>query len=170
VTAHHPDDANDNPVPARVLPWLVGIIAAIALIWLLRAAAVVVMPIAAAFFVTLVVHPVLGCLESRLGPRRWAAVPLTMVLIVVVVGGGIWAAAEAIDEAAEQVPTHSERLQQSWVELRQQVSGYGVPVPQDPLASDTTRRRLGELAATALRGPGKSSPGSCSFYSSSCSC
>jgi AI-2 transport protein TqsA len=153
VTAHHrADDENAQSSPVRVLPWLVGIVAAIALIWFLRAAAVVVMPLAAAFFVTLVVHPVLGYLQTWLGPRHWAAVPLTMVFIVVVVGGGIWAAAEAIDEAAEQMPTHSEQLQESWEALRQRLSEYGIPVPQNLLSSNTTRQGLGELATTAVRG------------------
>ena len=122
------------------------------MIWLFRAAAVVVMPLATAFFIAIVIHPVQVWLHQRLSRYGWAAVPLTMTLLVAILGGGIWAIAEALDEAAERAPHYSGALQDRWQQVVQFAEQNGIPLPQDLTSSpsDTTGRITG-FAATALR-------------------
>ncbi|HXW04388.1 MAG TPA: AI-2E family transporter [Vicinamibacterales bacterium] len=134
----------------KALTWLLGVIAAVAVIWFLRAAALVVVPLAAAFFIALVVQPVLSYVRERLPRYRWAAVPLAMALIVVILGGFIWAAAESVDEAAERAPRYADRLQRSWQSLQQTATGYGVPIPEDVLGSGV-QQRLGAFFASTIR-------------------
>jgi AI-2 transport protein TqsA len=141
--------AADRTAPLR---WTTGIIAAVAVIWLFRAAAVVVMPLAAAFFIAIVIHPVQVWLHQRLRRYGWAAVPLTMALFVAILGGGIWAMAEALDEAAEQAPKYAGTFQQRWQEVVQFAEHNGIPLPQDVTSSSATSQgRITGLATAALR-------------------
>jgi AI-2 transport protein TqsA len=143
-----PDDAD---VRDKAATWLLGVVTAVAVIWFLRAAALVVMPLAVAFFIAIVVQPVQASLRERLPRYPWAAVPLTMGLIVVILGGFIWATAESVDEAAERVPRYSGRLQQSWQSLQDAATAYGLPVPGDVLAPGNLERRLGGLLTATIR-------------------
>lgn len=141
-----------TPARSTTLTWTTGIIAAVAVIWLFRAAALVVMPLAAAFFIAIVIYPVQAWLHQRLRRYEWAAVPLTMALFVAILGGGIWAIAEALDEAAEQAPQHAGALQERWQEVVQFAEQNGIPLPQDltSSASNATGRITG-FVTTALR-------------------
>ena len=132
--------------------WATVIIAVVAVIWLFRAAAVVVMPLAAAFFIAIVVHPVQVWLHHRLRRYQWAAVPLTMALLVAIFGGGIWAMAEALDEAAEQAPRHAGAFQERWRQAVQFAEQNGIPLPQDLTSSPSNASgRVTGFATTALR-------------------
>ena len=135
----------------EALTWLVGIIAAVALAWMFRAAAIVMIPLATAFFVAIVVHPVQVWLGDRLQRHGWAAVALTMTLLVVLVGGVLWAAAESIDEAAETLPQYSDRAAELWRTAKDAAANAGVPLPQDLLASQDLHTRLSGIAASIAR-------------------
>lgn len=132
------------------LPWMVGVIAAVAVIWLLRAATVVAMPLAAAFFIAIIVYPVQKWLHARLRRYQWAALPLTMLLIVGILGGLIWALAEAVDEAVERAPAYSAAAQQSWDQLLQSARQYNLPLPEDLTASENAQQRLQQFGTAAV--------------------
>ena len=135
----------------RVLTWLVGIIAAICAIWVLRVASIVAIPLTAAFFVAIVVQPVLGYLGRTFPRPRWAPLALTMGLLVVLAGGTIWAMAEAVDEAAEAAPRHMDRAQQLWRDVEQWAQGSPLPVPASLLSGIDVQQRLTTVAEAALR-------------------
>jgi AI-2 transport protein TqsA len=130
---------------------MVGVIAAVCVIWLFRAASIVTIPLAAAFFITIVVHPVQVYLHRRVPRPRWAALALTMALIAVLVGGVIWAMAESLDEAVEAAPRHADRLEQIRASVEAAARSSGVTLPQNLLSSPDMKERLGGLAASALR-------------------
>ena len=136
---------------ARALTWLAGIIAVVCLVWLLRTAAVVFMPLAAAFFVAIAVHPVQVVLRERVPERPWVGVALSMALIVGILGGAIWATAEAVDEAVEAAPRYTDRLEASWHDLQRSARAYGVPWPSDLQSTSSLRDRLGGVATSAVR-------------------
>lgn len=139
------------PNRSSSLPWTVGVIAAVAVIWLLRSAAVVAMPLAAAFFVAIAIYPVQVWLSGRLPRHQWAAPLLTMALLVLLLGGLIWGIAEAVDEAVERTPSYSDRLQHSWSQLVTSAHGYGVPLPQDLTGSTDVRQRLASFGTAVAR-------------------
>lgn len=133
------------------LPWTVGVIATVAVIWLLRSAAVVAMPLAAAFFVAIVIYPVQLWLSRRLPRHQWAAPLLTMVMLVLLLGGLIWGIAEALDEAVEQAPAYSDKLQNSWSQLVNRAQSFGVPLPHDLTGSRDVRQRLASFGTAAAK-------------------
>jgi predicted PurR-regulated permease PerM len=135
----------------RVTMGLVAVIAAVAVVWLLRAAAIVAIPLATAFFIAIVVYPVQRWLGRRLTRARWAAVPLTMTVVVVVIGGGMWALAESVDEAVEAAPRYAPRVAALWNDVRAAIESSGVPVPENLLASTDVQRRLASLGASLAR-------------------
>jgi AI-2 transport protein TqsA len=140
------------PDRSTTLTWTTGIIATVAVIWLSRAAAVVVMPLAVAFFIAIVIHPVQVWLHQRLRRYEWAAVPLTMALLIAILGGGIWAIAEALDEAAERAPQYAGRLQDRWQEGVRFAEQNGIPLPEDITSSPSDAGgRFTGVATTALR-------------------
>lgn len=135
-------------------PWLtrlVGIIAAVCVVWLVRAAAIVTIPLATAFFVAIVLHPVQIFLRERLAPHRWAAVALTMALLAVIVGGTLWATIESLDEASEALPRYSDRAASLWRSAQEAARGWGLPIPENVLASADVQQRLGSAAESAIR-------------------
>lgn len=130
--------------------WLVAVIATVSVVWLLKEAAVVAMPLAAAFLIAITVYPVQVFLAGRLGRFRWAALPLTMALIVAVIGGGIWALAESVDEAAEAAPRYAPQLRDTWRTLQQSARSFGMPVPENLLQSSDVQQRAARLATSAV--------------------
>lgn len=133
------------------LPWTVGVIATVAVVWLLRSAAVVAMPLAAAFFVAIVIYPVQVWLSRRLPHHQWAPPLLTMLLLVLLLGGLIWGVAEALDEAVEQAPAYSGPLQNGWTQLVNLAQSYGLPLPQDLTGSADVRQRLASFGTAAVK-------------------
>lgn len=131
--------------------WLLGVIAVVAAVWLLRAAAMVAIPLAAAFFIALIVHPVQMYLRARIMRPRWAPLALTMALIAVVLGGVIWATAESVDEAIEAAPQYQERFEGLWRSVQQSAKAVGLSFGEDALSAEDVQQRLGQLATSALR-------------------
>ena len=137
-------------VPAG-LTWLVGIIAAVCVIWLLRAAALVVVPLVTAFFITISIYPVQVFLQRRLGPLDWAALPLTLLVLVAIIGGGVWALAESIDEAVERAPQHRERAAAIWQQARAAAREAGIPIPENLLQTADVQQRLARFGTAAVQ-------------------
>jgi AI-2 transport protein TqsA len=136
---------------SRVLIALIGVIAVVCLIWLIRTAAVVIIPLATAFFVAIVVYPVQLWLHAQLPRFRWAALPLTLGLLLAILGGGVWAVAESVDEAIERAPAHTDRFESAWNDLREMAETYGLPIPEDLLSSGNVRQRIERYASSAVR-------------------
>lgn len=133
------------------LEWLIGIIAAVCVIWLLRTAAIVAIPIVTAFFIAISVYPVLVFLRERLKRFRWAALPLTLVLLVAVVGGAVWILAESVDEAVEAAPQHADRAQEAWDQARSSMTAAGLPVPENLWQTANVQERLTRYGTAAVR-------------------
>lgn len=136
---------------APSLSWLVGVIAAVCVIWLLRAAALVAVPLVTAFFIAISVYPVQVYLRRRLGRLRSAALPLTLLLLVATVGGGVWALAEAIDEAVESAPQHRASAAALWEQARASALEAGIPIPDNLLQTADIQQRLTGLGTAVVR-------------------
>ncbi len=130
--------------------WPVAVLATVAAIWLLRAAAIVAIPLVTAFFIAIVVYPLLRTLRARVPRPEWAALALTMGVIAVVVGGAIWITAESVDEAIEAAPAYQDRFEHLWQGVQGTVRAAGLTLGEDLLASGDVQRRLGELATATL--------------------
>jgi len=143
----------DTVVRAREprLSWLVGVIAAVAAIWLLRSAAIVFVPLAVSFFIAIGVHPVHAYLRRRVPWPRWIPTTVTMALIVAIVGGAMWAMAESVDEAVEAAPKYADRVDQLWRQMDQAARGLGITIPDNLFASGGIQQRLGDVATAAVR-------------------
>jgi AI-2 transport protein TqsA len=134
----------------HALVWLAAIIAAVCVVWLLRAASAVMVPLATAFFVAIAVQPVHHYLERRGPSQRWVAPVLTMAFITAILGGGIWAIAESIDEAVEAAPRYAGQLQQVRTTLEAAAREYGLPLPSTLFdAANVSQRLAGFLEAAA---------------------
>ncbi|CAO3459780.1 hypothetical protein [Azospirillum argentinense] len=113
------EDADGNrrwSIDRRTLGlWLLGLLAALAVLWGLGAAAPVLIPLAGAFFVAVAVAPVGRWVRDRVPPRLALLGPLaamlTVLLVLAVFAGGLWFIGQRV---AGEVPRHAEELQRLW--------------------------------------------------------
>jgi predicted PurR-regulated permease PerM len=153
----------------HALVWLAGIIAVVCVVWLLRAASAVMVPLATAFFVAIAVKPVHRYLERRAPRQPWVAPALTMALITTIVGTSIWAIAESIDEAVEAAPRYAGQLQQVRTTLEEATREHGLPLPSMVFdAANLSRSDSPDLSMQPPGRPWKSWPASSWYSSSSC--
>lgn len=120
--------SRDDP-QRRTMIALLGLIALILIGWALSVTAPVTMPLAFAFFLAVIVHPIQSRLESRLPRRlRWVGVMVSMLVIVAVLavlGGALWLFAELM---TEQLPAYVERLQSTWHGFIEWLRNQGLPL------------------------------------------
>ncbi len=95
------------PDAARVRSWALGIIATLAILWMLKATMWIVMPLTFAYFVALVIHPIESAVQGRM-PKglRWIgrAVAMALVLLVIAVFlGGIYFVARNVAQALPEI-------------------------------------------------------------------
>lgn len=99
----------------KVIVWLLGILAALAIAWTLRETQAVTMPLAFAFFIAIAVLPVSAAVRARMPRRlRWLGPTAAMAVILVVLGiflAGLWAAAEQV---AERLPGYADDVGEWW--------------------------------------------------------
>jgi predicted PurR-regulated permease PerM len=112
----------------------VGLLAVIAVILgaaALKASAAVTMPLAFAFFVTALVHPIQTRLSERLPDRlHWLGLVAAMLVFVGVgafAGALIWLSVQPVMTRA---PQYLDQLQQQWHVLGDWAGAHGLPVPQ----------------------------------------
>ncbi|TWA88862.1 AI-2 transport protein TqsA [Azospirillum brasilense] len=104
--------------------WLVGLLAALAVLWGLGAASPVLIPLAGAFFVAVAVAPVGRWVRDRVPPRLALLGPLaamlTVLLVLAVFAGGLWFIGQRV---AGEVPRHAEELQRLWGQANGWIDG-----------------------------------------------
>ncbi|AWJ85889.1 AI-2E family transporter (plasmid) [Azospirillum sp. TSH58] len=104
--------------------WLLGLLAALAVLWGLGAASPVLIPLAGAFFVAVAVAPVGRWVRDRVPPRLALLGPLaamlTVLLVLAVFAGGLWFVGQRV---AGEVPRHAEELQRLWEQANGWIDG-----------------------------------------------
>lgn len=117
---------------ARIRVILLSIIVAILATWFLRQTKPVTMPLAFAFFVTVLVLP-LNCwledhLPSRLRPLAVGGTMLGLVVVLMMAAGVVWFAAAQV---AGQSSDLASQLESRWNGLREWSNSRGLPVSAD---------------------------------------
>jgi predicted PurR-regulated permease PerM len=114
---------------------VVGLLAVIAIVLVaaaLRAAAAVMMPLAFAFFVAVLVHPVEASLAARLPTRlQWLGLVLSMLLVVSALAlavGLIWL---TLPPVMERAPDYLDQFQDRFGALRTWAGQHGLSLPPD---------------------------------------
>ncbi|MFC5358638.1 AI-2E family transporter [Azospirillum himalayense] len=128
MTLAQREDANGNwrwSIDRMTLGlWLVGLLAALAVLWGLGAASPVLIPLAGAFFVAVAVAPVGRWVRDRVPPRLALLGPLaamlTVLLVLAVFAGGLWFVGQRV---AGEVPRHAEELQRLWEQANGWIDG-----------------------------------------------
>lgn len=143
-----PRDADEPAGLSRVLIWLVAVLTAMFATYALKLTYSVTMPLALAFFLAVLVHPVQHWLALRL-PRWLSGLGLVVAVVVVVaalsvVVGAIWLAGELM---APKLPQYIDQLKQQWQSLKGWASQLGVPAAPAPGAG------AGEAAEGQEAGP-----------------
>jgi len=131
----------------------VGLLAVVAVIlaaWALKGSAVVTMPLAFAFFVTVLVHPIERALAAHL-PRRleWLGVTCAMLTVVGALVLALALVAFALEPVVARAPQYADQLQDHWQALRSWAESHGLPLPQ---ASDLTSRLASNSVQRLLYG------------------
>ncbi|MGH6898417.1 MAG: AI-2E family transporter [Geminicoccaceae bacterium] len=140
---------NSEATPTRKA--MVGLLAVIAIIltaWALKGSAVVTMPLAFAFFVAVLVHPIERSLAAHL-PRRleWLGVTCAMLAVVGALVLALALVAFALEPVVARAPQYADQLHSHWEALRSWARGHGLPLPQasdlgSTLASNGVHRLL----------------------------
>jgi predicted PurR-regulated permease PerM len=133
----------------------VGLLAVIAVILgaaALKASAAVTMPLAFAFFVAVLVHPIQTGLAERLPDRlHWLGLVAAMLVCVGVgafAGALIWLSLQPV---LSRAPHYLDQLQQQWHALGDWAGAHGLPVPQRlDLSSSWLPRVLEPIAEQIL--------------------
>lgn len=115
-----------------------AIIASILVIAALKATRSISIPLAFAFFIVVLVHPLQKRLERRL--PRWLSLILILLLlcaIAALAGGALSLSAEIIEP---KIPEYLDRLQQIAETVQTWASDLGLPIPQFTQSNSTTDR------------------------------
>lgn len=122
---------NDGPGPGRgridrvnLALWLLGILAGVAALWLLQAAASILIPVISAFFVAVAVAPVSRWVRERV-PRRlsWLGLAASMLLILGILAAFFGGMALVAQRVAEDFPQYAEALGKLWAKVNQWIQG-----------------------------------------------
>jgi AI-2 transport protein TqsA len=145
--------SRDASLAQRAVVGLLAVIAVILTAWALKGSAVVTMPLAFAFFVAVLVHPIEGALAARL-PRRleWLGVTCAMLTVVGTLALALALIAFALEPVVARAPQYAEQLQGQWEAARSWAGGHGLPLPQagnlqDTLASNGVQGLLSGLTS-----------------------
>ena len=149
----------DASLSRKAVVGLLSVIAVILTAWALKGSAVVTMPLAFAFFVAVLMHPIEHSLAARL-PRRleWLGVICAMLTVVGALALALALIAFALEPVVARAPQYADQLQGEWETLRSWARGQGLPLPQasdlrSTLASNGLQRLLyGLTSAWAVLG------------------
>ena len=138
----------DPSTARRAIIGLLSVIAVIATAWALQWSAVVTMPLAFAFFVAVLVHPIERSLAAYLpGKLEWLGVICAMLAVVGTLAFAVALVSFALEPVIERAPQYADQLQSQWQALRSWARGHGLPLPQasdlgSMLASNGVQRLL----------------------------
>lgn len=124
-------DADRAQPTSRVVVGLLSVIVVILSAWALKASAVVTMPLAFAFFVAILVHPIERSLAQRL-PRRleWLGVTCAMLAVVGTLLLALALVGLALQPVVARAPQYLEQLQAQWDNLGSWARNQGLPLAQ----------------------------------------
>lgn len=119
--------ADDRPSPRiGVAVALLAVIAAVVVVWLLRSAFMIFMPLALALFVAVLLRPLQRWLADRLPGPRWISVAIVMLLLLGLFAGISTVVFQLAEEVAPAVPEYGERLQERWQVVRDWLTRHEV--------------------------------------------
>lgn len=135
----------------RLMIGMATIVAAIAAVWFLKAASFVTMPLAAAFFLTILVRPIHVLLNRRL-PKKigWFSLPITALamLAVLAIGLGLlWLCAMLIIDAA---PRYADEFNLLLRDMQQYAESHGIDLGGQLSASLGLSDRLVNVMTTVI--------------------
>jgi AI-2 transport protein TqsA len=137
----------------RAVNGLLAVIAVIAIAWALQWSSVVTMPLAFAFFVAVLVHPIERSLAVRLPHRlQWLGVVCAMLAVVAALLLALALLSFALEPVVARAPQYADELQGQWESLRTWARDHGLPLPQaddlrSTLASSVPRLLYGLTSA-----------------------
>ncbi|CAO3410642.1 AI-2E family transporter [Azospirillum largimobile] len=104
--------------------WLLGILAGVAVLWVLQAAASILIPVISAFFVAVAVAPVSRWVRERV-PRRlsWLGLAASMLLILGILAAFFGGMALVAQRVAEDFPQYAEALGKLWAKVDGWIQG-----------------------------------------------
>jgi AI-2 transport protein TqsA len=109
---------------AKIGLWLLGILTTVAVLWVLRTAAAIFIPVIGAFFVAVSVAPVGRWVRQRVPARlSWlghAAAMLVVLGVLAAFFGSIWFVAARV---AEEFPKHADEMQRLWAQANDWIQG-----------------------------------------------
>jgi AI-2 transport protein TqsA len=121
-----------NATPKAVVG-LLAVIATIMAAWALKWSAVVTMPLAFAFFVAILVHPIERSLAAHLPDKlEWLGVVCAMLTVVGTLVFAIALISFALEPVVARAPQYADELQRQWESLRAWGTRNGLPLPRSP--------------------------------------
>jgi AI-2 transport protein TqsA len=140
----HPSRSEDLDANAarKAMVGLLAVVAVILTAWALKGSAVVTMPLAFAFFVAILVHPIERSLAAHLpGKLEWLGVACAMLAMVGALALAVALTSFALAPVLERAPQYADDLHRQWENLRSWASGHGLVLPrsfrlQDMLGSN----------------------------------
>ncbi|MBK1838258.1 AI-2E family transporter [Azospirillum sp. YIM B02556] len=108
----------------RLALWLLGILAGAASLWVLQAAASILIPLVSAFFVAVAVAPVGRWVRDRV-PRRlsWLGLAASMLLILTIIALFFGSIALVAQRVAEDFPQYADALGKLWAKANHWIQG-----------------------------------------------
>ncbi|CAO3439589.1 hypothetical protein [Azospirillum endophyticum] len=108
----------------RLALWLLGILAGAASLWVLQAAASILIPLVSAFFVAIAVAPVGRWVRDRV-PRRlsWLGLATSMLLILAIIAAFFGSLALVAQRVAEDFPQYADALGKLWAKANHWIQG-----------------------------------------------
>ena len=129
----------------KVTQILMAVIASILVVAALKATRSISIPLAFAFFIAILVHPLQSRLERRL--PRWLSLILVLLLLCAIAGIAVGALSLSAEIIEPKVPEYLDRLQQMAQTIRDWASDRSIPIPQfasgNSTSSQLTQRAIG---------------------------
>lgn len=144
--------------------WMLGVLAGAALLWVLQAAASILIPVVSAFFVAVAVAPVSRWVRARV-PRRlsWLGLAASMLVILAILATFFGTMALVAQRVADDFPRYADALGTLWAQANQWLEGakaaagaeagpgaggQGGEMPVDPITG-FAKAALGSAGQTA---------------------
>jgi AI-2 transport protein TqsA len=111
---------------------LLAVIATVLMLWALKWSAVVTMPLAFAFFVAILVHPVERSLAGWLPAKlEWIGVAGAMLALLATMLVALALVSFALEPVLARAPQYADELAAHWQTLRTWAGGHGLALPRD---------------------------------------